>query len=270
MEPKLPREAAPVWRTARGTALWPTAACLFFVNWIAVPSAVAQALRLHGQVSDSANNTSVVGALVVVEGIGAYALTDEQGRFVVRLDTGLPQNARLRVSAVGYTLKVVSIDAVNPDPVTVALQPDPIALDGIQVDVVTYSHRLRMRRNGTLLKRRPYAIGREALAAHSADNVWDLVRSRDGFRFEGYSDYGCAVANIEGRRRVVEILINDRPARHADLTAFAPSEFALVEVWKTEGPWMIQAYTQEHLDHATMAGRRPPPLRVIPTLCPKP
>lgn len=240
------------------------------MNWIAVPSAVAQPLLLRGQVSDGANDAGVVGALVVVEGIGAYGLTDEHGRFVLRLDADLPPMTRLRVSAVGYIPQLVIIDAVNPDPVIVTLQPDPIVLEGIHVDVVTYSHRLRMRRNSTLLRRQPDAIGREVLTTHWADNVWDLVGARHGFRFEGFSDYGCAVANIEGRRRLVEILINDRPARHADLTAFAPSEFALVEVWKTEGPWMIQAYTQEHLDHATMAGRRPPPLEVIPTLCPKP
>lgn len=232
--------------------------------------ASGQIPKVRGQAVDSSNGTAVISAFVTIDGIRAYDLTDEDGRFAIDLEEGLlPTKRNLRVSALGYIPLVVSIDVPHPDVIVVTLQPEPIPLEGIEAAVVSYQQRLRVRRNGTLLRRRPYVIGREALRAHWAENVWDLVGSRHGFSFDGYSDYGCAIASIDGRRRVVELLIDDRPIRIADFELFHPSDFALVEVWRTSGPWMIQAYTHDYLDQATLAGRRPPPPAVMRTLCPR-
>lgn len=211
----------------------------------------------------------MISAFVTVDGTQAYDLTDEDGLFVLDLDGELPPNRDLRVSALGYIPLVLGLGATHTDGIVVTLQPRPILLEGIEAEVGSYQQRLRVRRNGTLLRRRPLAIGREALHSHWAENVWDMAGSLFGFSFEGYSDYGCAIADIEGTRRVVELLIDDQPVRFADFTLFQPRNFALVEVWRTNGPWILQAYTQDYLNQSTLAGRRPPPLAVMRTLCPK-
>jgi len=218
---------------------------------------------------DGSNGSAVISAFVTVDGTQAYDLSDEEGRFAIDLDGELPPNRDLRVSALGYIPLVLSLDATHTDGIVVTLQPRPIWLEGIEAEVGSYQQRLRVRRNGTLLRRRPLAIGREALHSHWAENVWDMAGSLFGFSFEGYSDYGCAVADIEGSRRVVELLIDDQPVRFADFTLFQPRNFALVEVWRTNGPWILQAYTQDYLNQSTQAGRRPPPPAVMRTLCPR-
>lgn len=241
-------------------------ACLFAVSLIAPPSAAGQISQVRGRVVDGSNGSAVLSAFVTVDGTQAYDLTDEDGAFAIDLDGELPPNRDLRVSALGYIPLVLSLDATHTDGIVVTLQPRPIWLVGIEAEVGSYQQRLRVRRNGVLLRRRPLAIGREALHSHWAENVWDMAGSLFGFSFEGYSDYGCAIANIEGSRTVVELLIDDQPVRFADFTLFQPRDFVLVEVWR--GPWMLQAYTQDYLNQSTQAGRRPPPLEVMRTLCP--
>lgn len=249
--------------------LWLAMAGLLAAGAIAPPSATGQVLQVRGRVVDGSNGSAVISAFVTVDGTQAYDLTDEDGVFVLDLNEELPPNRDLRVSALGYIPLVLSLDATHTDGFVVTLQPRPIWLEGIEAEVGSYQQRLRVRRNGVLLRRRPLAIGREALHSHWADNVWDMAGSLFGFSFEGYSDYGCAIANIEGSRRVVELLIDDQPVRFADFTLFQPRNFALVEVWRTRGPWILQAYTQDYLNQSTQAGRRPPSLAVMRTLCPR-
>ena len=244
------------------------AACVFVAGALAPHSATGQVAQVRGQVVDGSNGSAVISAFVTVDGTRAYDLTDEDGLFLIDLDGELPPNRELRVSALGYIPQVVSLDATSSDAIVVTLQPRPILLEGIEAEVGSYQQRLRVRRNGTPLRRRPLAIGLEALNTHWAENVWEMAGSLFGFSFEGYSDYGCAIANIEGSRRVVELLIDDQPVRLADFTLFQPRDFALVEVWRTRGPWILQAYSQDYLNQSTMAGRRPPPLEVMRTLCP--
>ena len=253
---------------SRSPRLWLAAAGLFAAGVIAPPSATGQASQVRGRVVDGSNGSAVLSAFVTVDGTQAYDLTDEDGVFAVDLDGELPPNSDLRVSALGYIPLALSLDATHTDGIVVTLQPRPILLEGIEAEVGSYQQRLKVRRNGTQLRRRPLAIGREALHSHWAENVWDMAGSLFGFSFEGYSDYGCAVADIEGSRRVVELLIDDQPVRFADFTLFQPRNFALVEVWRTNGPWILQAYTQHYLNQSTLAGRRPPPLAVMRTLCP--
>ena len=244
------------------------AACVFVAGALAPHSATGQVAQVRGQVVDGSNGSAVISAFVTVDGTRAYDLTDEDGLFLIDLDGELPPNRELRVSALGYIPQVVSLDATSADAIVVTLQPRPILLEGIEAEVGSYQQRLRVRRNGTPLRRRPLAIGLEALNTHWAENVWEMAGSLFGFSFEGYSDYGCAIANIEGSRRVVELLIDDQPVRLADFTLFQPRDFALVEVWRTRGPWILQAYSQDYLNQSTVAGRRPPPLEVMRTLCP--
>lgn len=243
-------------------------ACLLAASAIAPPPATGQISQVRGRVVDGSNGSAVLSAFVTVDGTQVYDLTDEDGLFVLDLGRELPPNTDLRVSALGYLPLVLSLDATHTDGIVVTLQPRPIWLEGIEAEVGSYQQRLRVRRNGTQLRRRPLAIGREALHSHWAENVWDMAGSLFGFSFEGYSDYGCAIANIEGSRTVVELLIDDQPVRFADFTLFQPRNFALVEVWRTPRAWMLQAYTQDYLNQSTQTGRRPPPLAVMRTLCP--
>ena len=228
--------------------------------------AMGQDSQVRGRVVDGSNGSAVLSALVTVDGTQAYDLTDENGVFAIELEGELPPNRDLRVSALGYIPLVLSLDGTHADGIVVTLQPRPIWLEGIEAEVGSYQQRLTVRRNGVLLRRRPLAIGRAALHSHWAENVWDMAGSLFGFSFVGYSDYGCAIANIEGSRTVVELLIDDQPVRFADFTLFQPRDFVLVEVWR--GPWMLQAYTQDYLNLSTQAGRRPPPLAVMQTMCP--
>lgn len=241
-------------------ALWGTVLCVS--SW----SAPAHAQTIEGLVQDLRTGAPVPNALVQLGLTEHYAVTDDSGRFRLRAP-GESGTQTLVVTAPGYAKRYEPWEIGQEGRPSVSLAPQPFELGEIEASVMTYRARADRRLNQlSATDTGFYAIEGPLLERSSADDVWDLVRTRHGFRFEGFSDYGCPRATIEGVPGIGELFIDDRPVRIATLQEHAPQHFTRVEVINKGR--IIRAYTQEYLDWMTENEKPAVPFEMIPGLCP--
>lgn len=215
---------------------------------------------LAGQIVDAVNGVPVIAALVKVPALRQVTTSDVNGRF--RLADFPEGTWDIVVEQLGYHTLTGSVTVTEGNGLDLRLNPDPVALEEIRAGGLTYKTRLRRRRNA--LRARSYALEGAALWNTRHENVWELVGSREGFRFEGYSNYGCPVATIYGVPRIVELFVDDRAVRMGIFDQYRPGDFAMVEVYEFGST--IKAYTQPYLDRMTRERRVA--VSSTPTLCP--
>ena len=225
-----------------------------------------RAQTIDGLVVDLRTEEPVPNALVQLGLTEHYAVTDDRGRFKLRA-RGETGTQTLVVTAPGYAKRYEPWEIGADGEPVVTLAPQPIELGEIEASVLTY----RARANRRLNELSPtetgfYAIEGPLLERSTADHVWDLVRIRHGFRFEGFSDYGCPRSVINGVPGIGELFIDDRPVRIGTLQEHPPQDFTRVEV--IDRGRIIRAYTQEYLDWMTENERPAVPFEMIPGLCP--
>lgn len=215
---------------------------------------------LTGQIVDAVNSAPVIAALVKVPALREVATSDVNGRFQF---ADFPAGTwDIVVEQLGYHTLAGSVTVAEGSGLHLRLNPDPVALDEIRAGGLTYKTRLRRRRNAN--PARSYALEGEALWNSRHENAWELVGRREGFHFEGYSNYGCPLATIYGVPRIVELFVDDRAVRIGIFEQYRPVDFAIVEVYEYGS--MIKAYTQPYLDRMTRERRVA--VSSTPTLCP--
>lgn len=222
--------------------------------------AEAATFTLAGQITDAVNGAPVIAALVKVPALRQVASSDINGRF--RLADFPEGTWNIVVEQLGYHTLTGSVTVAEGNGLTLRLNPDPVALDEIRAGGLTYRTRLRRRRNAVAA--RSYELAGEALWNSRHENVWDLVGSREGFHFQGYSNYGCPLATIYGAPVIVGLYVNDRAVRIGIFDQYKPTDFAMVEVYNFGAT--IKAYTQPYLDRMTRERRVA--VSSTPSLCP--
>lgn len=220
----------------------------------------AATFTLDGQIVDAVNGAPVVAALVKVPALRRVVTSDLNGRF--RLADFPEGTWDIVVEQLGYHTLAGSVTVAEGNGLNLRMDPDPVALDEIRAGGLTYKTRLRRRRNAT--PARSYALEGEALWTTYHENVWDLVARREGFHFQGYSNYGCPLATIYGVPRIVDLYVDDRAVRIGIFEEYKPADFAMVEVYSYGA--MIKAYTQPYLDRMTRERRVA--VSSTPSLCP--
>jgi len=215
---------------------------------------------LAGQITDAVNGAPVIAALVKVPALRHVATSDVNGRFQL---TDFPEGTwDIVVEQLGYHTLTGSVTVAGGNGLNLRLNPDPVALDEIRAGGLTYRTQLRRRRNASTA--RSYELAGEALWNSRHENVWDLVGSREGFHFQGYSNYGCPLATIYGAPVIVGLYVNDRAVRIGIFDQYKPTDFAMVEVYNFGAT--IKAYTQPYLDQMTRERRVA--VKSTPSLCP--
>jgi len=204
-----------------------------------------QPKRLVGHVIDAATGTPLVGAFVHRTGEDQGVLTDDEGRFLLpEIPAGL---VSLSVEQLGYMpLTQRSLLQENAGPVVLALEPDPILLEGIQL----VTDRFERRRRALAVASR--AFDREDLVTSPAFNVLDFVTSRTllrPFRCGRLSVDGIC-AYVRGRIRPVTVYVDEAPflGGLAFLEMMEPHELQRVEVYR--GGAHIRVYTQAFMERA--------------------
>ena len=158
--------ATPVaFRTAGSTAELPAAqatAAGETVNGAAVQATI------NGRVMDSRSLQPVVSAQVFIPGTGIGALTDRDGRYVLR--NVPPGTVTVRVQSIGYATieRTVTVGGGATAAVDFELVPEAVALDEI---VVTATGEARAREMGTSLAR----ITSREIEARPARNTQDIL-----------------------------------------------------------------------------------------------
>jgi len=235
-----------------------------FGCWAAPAHALAQSVR--GRVVDSRTAVPVPNALVQLGLSEHYGVTDDEGRFEVKAP-GESGTHTLIITAPGYAKRYEPWELGAGGDLTIRLVPQPIDLGEVEASVVPYRARTARRLNAlSLTDTSGYALEGPLLERSTAENVWDLVRTRHGFHFEGFSDFGCPVTTIDGIRAHGELFIDDRPVRIGIFRENPPQFFTRVEV--IDHGRIIRAYTQEYLDWMTENEKQAVPFSMIPGLCP--
>jgi hypothetical protein len=107
---------------------------LLLLPFVAAHSLGAQqpSATLNGVVIDASSGAPVASALVSVGERGPRAIADDQGRFALG---GVPLGSqRIRVQRFGYTPLEISVEVtLSPAPLTLRMQVDPVALEGLTV-----------------------------------------------------------------------------------------------------------------------------------------
>lgn len=222
--------------------------------------AEAATFTLAGQIVDAVNGAPVIAALVKVPALRRVATSDVHGQFQL---PDFPEGTwDIVVEQLGYHTLTGSVTVAEGNRLHLRLNPDPVALEEIRAGGLTYKTRLQRRRNASGAW--SYELAGEALWNSQHENVWDLVGRREGFRFEGYSNYGCPRATIYGVPVIVGLYVDDRAVRIGIFDQYRPADFAMVEVYNFGAT--IKAYTQPYLDRMTRERRVA--VSSTPSLCP--
>ncbi|MGI9626949.1 MAG: hypothetical protein ACR2QM_08950 [Longimicrobiales bacterium] len=206
-----------------------------------------------------------VGSAMIRLGLSPeYAISDPDGYFTLEVSDGdIPT---LVVTAPGFSKRYEPIAALATAPQEIRLDPEPIELEGVEVEVrSTIRVRLDRRRNIVPWN---YVLEGDLLTQAKEDNLWELVGDRHNFDFEGYTDFGCTRARIRGKVQAVQLYIDERPVRLDWLKQFRPDDFALVEVYSFGGG--IHAYTQKYMDWMIENEGVPTPWDTLFRMCPPP
>jgi TonB-dependent receptor len=104
-----------------------------FIAGLFVPFIAFGQATLRGSVTDSANNESLIGASVLIQGTSLGAATDIDGKFRI---SGIPERVfSVKASYVGYEPKIIEIDLSVTKDVYIDIQLKPTVIKGEEVIV---------------------------------------------------------------------------------------------------------------------------------------
>jgi len=207
---------------------------------------------LVGRVIDAATGTPLVGAFVHLDGEDWGVLTDDEGGF--RLP-GVPDGLlSLMVEQLGYVKSVQRARVIEGGgPVLLALEPDPVLLEGIQV----VTDRFERRRKALAVPSQ--AFDREELVTSPAFNVLDFVTARTLLRPVpcGTLSFDGICAYVRGSLRPVSVYVDEAPLLGGldYLEMIDPRELQRVEVYRSGAH--IRVYTQAFMERAGRARLTP-------------
>jgi hypothetical protein len=200
---------------------------------------------LLGRVIDATTGTPLVGAFVHLDGEDWGVLTGEEGAF--RL-TGTPTGIlSVVVEQLGY-VKGVHTARVEEGaaPILLALEPDPVLLEGIQV----VTDRFERRRRSLAIPSQ--AFDREDLVTSPAFTVLDFVAARTLLQPVrcGTLSFDGICAYVRGSLRPVSVYVDEAPMLGGldYLDMIEPYELQRVEVYRNGTH--IRLYTQAFMERA--------------------
>lgn len=226
----------------------------------AAPTVAAQtdpdddvAFHLVGQVVDIATGAPVQGARVSVAASDWMSLTNSEGRFILHdLRPGLH---RLSVEQLGYRTLVAQVQGGGETPpLRLAIQPDPILLEGLEV----VGRRFERRRRATGL--RVSEFGQHDLAASSSRSAAEMLEERIPVQRTRCEDGGFECIFTRGGRVRPVVCIDETPMIDGwnALAAYRPQEFHMIEVYGRGG--LVRAYTHMFMERAARIRFLPAPV----------
>lgn len=206
------------------------------------------AVPVSGQVVDRSTGQPLAGAFVELDGARLETLTDEQGRFTFRKVR--PGEHTVAVSLLGYAeLEHKLTVAAGQPAVALALEPDPVLLEGLTVNLNV----LEMRRNRIAVASR--AFDRAEIRRSAVANMEAFVRGRGGVQAVSCRrSFADSCVYSRGRFEPVAVFLDEMPIHSLDhLTAVQPEEVERVEVYQNGR--QVRVYTSWFMEQVAR-GRR--------------
>jgi hypothetical protein len=157
---------------------------------------------LHGRVEDASSRQPIAGARVLSVDSSVVVFTDSVGTFAIQLPAGGPLT--LRVEQYGYLIEQFDLPDEAPSRISVLLlQPDPIELAGIEVEIMEETQveavlsSLRNRRNA--YSGGVTAFDRRRLARLApTGSAWDFVRQQVPYLLECHMAWSGVCLRLPG------------------------------------------------------------------------
>lgn len=238
---------------ARSKQLAPLLALLLSALATALPAAAQAAAEpstvpLSGQVVDRSTGQPLAGAFVELAGSRLEALADEQGRFTFRKVR--PGEHTLTASLLGYAEleRTVTVAAGQPA-LSLALEPDPVVLEGLTVNLNV----LEQRRNRVAVSSRAY--DRTQIRRSAARNMEAFVRGPGGVpAVSCRRAFADACVYSRGRFEAVVVYLDEMPIYSLDhLTTIQPEEVERVEVYQNGR--QVRVYTSWFMEQVARGKR---------------
>jgi len=198
--------------SVRAAAL-PAAALVIVVGWAARPATAQETptFTLTGQIVDALNERPVIAAVVKVPELRRFVFSDVNGRFHF---PDFPEGTwEIVVEQLGYHTLDGSVAVAQGNGLSLRLNPDPVALEGLRVR--TRSERLLERRR----RLTPYRVTRispEVIAnAINPDPTAIFRRKANSLIVPCSADSdeqmtpGCVV--VRGRQKAITVMLDDLP-----------------------------------------------------------
>lgn len=210
-------------------------------------------IRILGQVVDARTGAPLVGARVSVVDADWVSITNREGRFVLQ---GIGPGVHIvRVEHLGYhTLGVETEAAAAGDPMRIAIEPDPILLEGLEV--VTRRFERRRRVTGV----RVVEFDSEQLATTGYFSTGDLLAARIPAQRTRCTDGGFECIYWRGGTVRPTVYIDEAPMLDGwnALENYSPHEFHMIEVYYRGVH--IRAYTHAFMERASRIRFLPVPI----------
>ncbi len=219
-------------------------------------------ISLVGYLVDFQSGRPISGALATADELDRATTTDARGYFRLRVPDG--GRVELRFEQLGYrTTSAVLASASARDTLSVAMSPDPIALQGVEVSVAQQG--LQSARAKLETRRRAYVgsvvlLDRARLARSAAASARDDVQAAVPALRPCNVD---AVGNLCIGRRPPRVCIDGVRALGgpADLRAYSSDEIDSIELYNRGS--LIVVYTRSYMARAML---RTLPINPIPEL----
>ena len=103
---------------------------LIFAGLMVCMTSLVSAQRFRGNVTDLSSNQPIEGVTVCSLPMNVFAMTDEAGNFIFR---SVKNVNYIRLSAIGYQTKTISLKEFETDQNRIALSPAPIELSAVMI-----------------------------------------------------------------------------------------------------------------------------------------
>lgn len=213
--------------------------------------AAQETVRLYGRILDASTGRPVYGASIHAGNARAADMTDTLGLFVLEV----PEAEEYTVSAgqLGYRTALVTLPATAPlEFTTLLLEPNPIALEGLEVLVDRFERR-RQLYTGSVT-----TLEQDALLRVPAMSAYDLLMAN--LPAAGpCGDQLCSVRR--GRRLPVRLCIDEEPAYLplSDLERHTAADLYLIEIYGRGAS--VRLYTRRFVASILGSGRNLEPLQ---------
>lgn len=181
---------------------------------------------VRGTVVDLDSKAPVPNAMVQFAGSDRLTMTDSLGHFT--LQSPPAWEYRLAVMVLGYQpTEFVIPEEDMKRPLVIAIRPDPILLEGLEILVDRFTRRRRSFPGSVQM------IDQAVLSRSTGGTAYDALRSRLT-SLHACPDGGWDVCVIRrGRRQRATVCIDEVPAFRslADLDAYLPEDLYLVEIY---------------------------------------
>jgi hypothetical protein len=248
----LPRRSGAAHSLLR-TRLAPVLGALLAAAAAAGPAAAQQeaepaTVPVSGQVIDRSTGQPLPGAYVELAGTRQETTTDEAGRFTFRRVR--PGAHTLVVGLLGYADLERAVTAAAGQPaLSLALEPDPVVLEGLTVNLNV----LEQRRNRVAVASRAY--DRTQIRRSSATNMQAFVRGPAGVPAVGCrASFADSCVYSRGRLQPVVVYLDEMPIYSLEhLSAIQPDEVERVEVYQNGR--QVRVYTSWFMEQVARGKR---------------